>query len=354
DVYKRQAVDIHAGYIAVGSPGSDLAGSENGAVRVFRHNGASWSWSRTFYNETQSSSDADFGFAVAIGDDRLAVGAPGEWNDRGLVHMYERSGSAWSFDSTLAGSDTTDGHRFGEAVAVSGDAVVAGAPKNNPGVFQGGAAYLLQHSGVAWHETKLVSGDIAGGDYLGRAVAIDGMTVFAGAPYHDTAGLANSGAVYVFDVEMPTFTPFVMGDGSGADCPCSNESSPGSGRGCGNSTGDGALLGHVGGASVQTNDLALNASGLPANQPALLFMGTSSAGGAPFGDGLLGINGFLVRLEIRSADAAGNVTWPQVASLSNASNGDYKLYQVWYRDPLGTPCGTPYNLTNGLQVAYQQ
>jgi hypothetical protein len=34
------------------------------------------------------------------------------------------------------------------------------------------------------------------------------------------------------------------------------------------------------------------------------------------------------------------------------STGDTKRYQVWYRDPNGSPCGAQFNLSNGFEIVW--
>jgi hypothetical protein len=32
--------------------------------------------------------------------------------------------------------------------------------------------------------------------------------------------------------------------------------------------------------------------------------------------------------------------------------GDTRRFQVWYRDPVGGPCGSAFNLTQGVEVSF--
>jgi hypothetical protein len=32
--------------------------------------------------------------------------------------------------------------------------------------------------------------------------------------------------------------------------------------------------------------------------------------------------------------------------------GDVRRYPCWYRDPVTSPCGTPFNLTNGYEITW--
>lgn len=148
---------------------------------------------------------------------------------------------------------------------------------------------------------------------------------------------------------------FCHGDGSGSPCPCSNTGSQGDG--CLNSTGSGAGLTMAGTNSSSADDLRLRASGLVPGQTALLFTGTSpvnSGLGNTLGDGLLCIGGSIVRLETRVPNPAGEATWgPGLIGAQGWAPGSTRYFQVWYRDSVGSPCGSGFNLTNGLRVIIQ-
>jgi hypothetical protein len=53
------------------------------------------------------------------------------------------------------------------------------------------------------------------------------------------------------------------------------------------------------------------------------------------------------------ADGAGDVSSTVSISVGgNVSPGDLRRYQWWYRDPLLSPCGAAFNLTNGLELSW--
>jgi len=150
-------------------------------------------------------------------------------------------------------------------------------------------------------------------------------------------------------------TPFCFGDGSGTACPCGN---PGSAAaGCANSMGIGAMLSGLGSPSVAQDDLALRADGMLPGQPGLLFAGLNAIDGGhgiPFGDGLRCVGGSIVRLGVRVADALGTAQWgPGLAGAGGWSGGDLRGFELWYRDPGGSPCGSDFNLSNGVAVLFR-
>ena len=148
---------------------------------------------------------------------------------------------------------------------------------------------------------------------------------------------------------------FCFGDGSGTQCPCGNNGN--TGEGCGNSTfNGGAKLDATGTTSVATDDLTFTSTNLIPSQGALLFVGNNAinnGNGIIFGDGLRCAGGSVIRLGVKMPDGTGTATWgPGLTSKDAWDAGDVKRFQVWYRDPIGVPCGTQFNLTNGIEVGF--
>ena len=172
--------------------------------------------------------------------------------------------------------------------------------------------------------------------------------------------LAGDTEVTAYFVPTGPGDSYCLGDGSAAACPCGNEndhSLRGGLAGCANgSSAGGAGLYAAGSSSVSARDLVLLGEGLPSGQPGLFFQGTSDvAGGAglPFGDGLRCAGTGIVRLEVDFADGTGQVsTSIDVVSRGGVAAGDVRYYQLWYRDPHGSPCGNLHNLSNGYSLSW--
>lgn len=149
---------------------------------------------------------------------------------------------------------------------------------------------------------------------------------------------------------------YCYGDGSGSNCPCSNESGPGSQQGCANSSGNGGAAFALGSSSVSVDDLEISAQHLLPNQPALLFAGEQALNGGDgisFGDGLRCAGGNVVRLQIAVPDGAGVAAYgPGLQPTGGWMAGETRRLQVWYRDPTNSPCGNKFNLTNGIEVTF--
>ena len=185
--------------------GAFLSGAGNqGAAYVFVKPGGGWVTATQTAKLTASDAAVDdhLGQAVAVSADTVVGGAPGANpganNDRGAAYVFVKPVVGWSNGTQTAKLTASDGLVFdnlGSSVAVSSDTVVAGAPFATVGR---GAVYVFVKPGVAWlsgtQTAKLTASDGAADDQLGTSVAVSGDTVAAGA--RGTTGA--QGAAYVF------------------------------------------------------------------------------------------------------------------------------------------------------------
>jgi hypothetical protein len=151
-------------------------------------------------------------------------------------------------------------------------------------------------------------------------------------------------------------TSFCFCDGGGLLPPCCNFGGPG--EGCQNSSGDGARLSVCGTTVPDTLDLF--ASNCPPNKPGVFFEGKDILNGGlgqHFGDGLLCTLVGIVRLKVVFTNALGEAGYgpslgdPTVSSKTGAVPGVTRVYQYWYRDPVG-PCGQLFNTTQAIKILW--
>ena len=207
---KMQASDVAGallgGAIAIDTDtlvvGARKLNSNTGAAYVFTRSGTSWSQQAKLTGSDITTNDL-FGWSVDISGDTIVVGAKdkssGSTTNTGAAYVFTRSGTSWSQQANFVGTDTAAGHYFGQSVQIENDTIVASAAQINSAA---GAVYVFTRSGTSWsQQAKLTASDAAANDYLGyhsgNSIAISGDTVVAGA-YGDDDGGSSSGSAYVF------------------------------------------------------------------------------------------------------------------------------------------------------------
>lgn len=198
-----RAVAIDGDTAVVGAPReAGPNGASAGAVHVYVRNGSEWILQARLVAPDGGGNDR-FGAAVAAEGNVIVVGAP--WaqvetaGGAGAAYMFVRQGSTWSAVARLIAPAGFSGDEFGFAVAVSGDAVLIGAPDAGPqNASQNGLAYVFARQGNSWNvEQTLVAPDAANGSLFGHAVALDDDRALIGA-YAANGNALRSGAAYVF------------------------------------------------------------------------------------------------------------------------------------------------------------
>jgi hypothetical protein len=211
-------VAISSNTILVGARADDTGSAlaDEGSVYMF----ATWS-QRNKLTALDGEADDRFGSSVAISGDTVVVGAPrddiGSNPDQGSAYVFVRIGFFWTRYKLFAG-DGAAGDQFGSSVAISADTVVVGAQLDNS---QQGAAYVFVRSGSTWNQqARLIAGDGAAGDRFGSSVAISADTVVVGAPSDDVSSRVDQGSAYAFVRSGSTWIQqarLTGGDGAAGD-----------------------------------------------------------------------------------------------------------------------------------------
>lgn len=199
-------VSLNGETLVVGTPGADAGGKNNaGAAFVFVRTGTTWKEQARLW-AADAQADDQFGFAVSLSGDVLAVGARGAdlvgRKDAGAAYVFNRRGTSWFAAAKLTASDAAADDSLGVGVAVAGDVVLAGADFADPaGKREAGAAYVFSRVGATYSQAaKLAPSDGQSGDWFGRQVALDstGSVAVISALHGDATGKPDSGCVYVF------------------------------------------------------------------------------------------------------------------------------------------------------------
>jgi hypothetical protein len=207
-----------------------------GAVYVFRRSATMWA-QEAYLKASNAETFDEFGRAVALFDNTLAVGAVGEDSgatglngdqadnsatNAGAVYVFQRTGTTWAQQAYLKASNTGAGDQFGFALALFDDTLAVGAFTESAsttgvngngadnGASNAGAVYLFRRSGGTWPQQAYVKASNTGAnDLFGASVAVSGDTLAVGA-FSEASGATGingnqadngtqrAGAVYLF------------------------------------------------------------------------------------------------------------------------------------------------------------
>ncbi|MGV3596890.1 MAG: T9SS type A sorting domain-containing protein [Bacteroidota bacterium] len=231
-------VAIDGNYAVVGAPGHDRdsAGgnfkSNAGAVWVYERVNGAWGFTKKLtppnIDSARVASD-NFGAAVAVSGNYIAVGANGQdWDSAGgnfkslagAVYIFERRNGVWGYAKKLTPPNTDSARvasdQFGQNIALEGTTLVVGSVGQDYDsiggdlALQAGAAYVFERNNGVWGYVKKITppsntSDSARkvGDGYGNSVSISGNDIIIGASQQDWDSTASSykstaGAAYHF------------------------------------------------------------------------------------------------------------------------------------------------------------
>ena len=162
-------------------------------------------------NDEFGTSVAISGDTVVAGAPLHKVGT----SKQGAAYVFVMPAGGWTSktqNAELTASDGQEPDELGGSVAVSGGTVVAGARKHQVSATDQGAAYVFTEPSGGWSGSQtqaqeLTASDASTLESLGESVAISGNTILAGAPRHLATAAKNptkQGAAYVFEAPLPT------------------------------------------------------------------------------------------------------------------------------------------------------
>ena len=181
------SVAVGNGIIVVGAYGNDDAGSSSGSAYIFDLDGTQLAK----ITASDAAAGDTFGRSVAVGNGRIVVSAYSD-NNRGSAYIFNLAGTQLA---KITASDPAANDyfgQFGSSVAVGSDRIVVGAELSR-GVK--GSAYIFDLDGT--QIAKIIpSADAVYGTTFGNSVAVGSGRIVVGAK-----GGGGSGFVYIFDLD---------------------------------------------------------------------------------------------------------------------------------------------------------
>jgi len=207
-----------ANLVAVGSPYHN-GGYESNYGSVYLYSCVSGSC--TFIKEINGNSGAQFGGALSMSSEFLAIGAPGgvlgDNFNAGYVQVYSLCLTASTcpnhplstYPQTLSGT-IQSGDGYGLAIQTSGGFLIVGSPYGGTGVWEGEAYLYSCTTGSTVPSctlvTSLISEHPAYGGYFGNSVSVSGSTVVIGAP-GEPNGSGGTGNFYIYTCSSSACNP---------------------------------------------------------------------------------------------------------------------------------------------------
>ncbi len=187
------SVSLSGDRLAIGAPGFEGGGTDRGHARVYEWSGSAWTQLGADIDGNGEADYDDFGHSVSLFGDRVAVGAPRNnagGPERGLVRVYEWSGSSWSqLGGDIEGEANDDAS--GSSVSLSSDRLAIGAPYNSGGGHRSGHVRVYEWTHSGWMQLDVDIDGAGGGSRLGSSVSLSGDRVAAGAPWGTSHGLTS-------------------------------------------------------------------------------------------------------------------------------------------------------------------
>jgi Tol biopolymer transport system component len=190
--------------IAVGAYEDDDNGSRSGSIYVYDLDGTN----EVKITASDGAGGDYFGGSVAIGNNKIAVGAYGDNITRGSVYVYDLDGTN---EVKITASDVYFYDRFGWSVAVGNNKIVVGTRLDDDNGTDSGSVYVYDLDGT--NEVKITASDGAANDYFGHSVAVGNNKIAVGA-YRDDG---YSGSVYVYDLDGTNEVKITASDGAAYD-----------------------------------------------------------------------------------------------------------------------------------------
>ncbi|SEM36680.1 FG-GAP repeat-containing protein [Stigmatella aurantiaca] len=139
------SVALNGGTAVLGAPfGSDKAHGP-GSAYVYARGGAGWVQQQKF-TAAENSQGNLFGYSVALSGEQAVATSPGDDADAlngGSVHVFARSGSLWNERQRVSVRASAENDRTGHSVALGEELLVVGSPGEDSTDTDAGAVHIF-------------------------------------------------------------------------------------------------------------------------------------------------------------------------------------------------------------------
>lgn len=182
-------------------------GSQSGTAYLYQYRGKKKGWVLETQVEPYDGNDDDeFGRSVALGPNRLFVGARFALNSddekAGAVYVYKKRGHNWQFETKLTDPDGGEGDQFGRAISFDAKRhryLAIGSRSASDGAGDQGKVIIFQVRGTQWSWLqKIEAYDGTDTDYFGQSVALSGNLLVVGSRDSLNGDNEAAGAAYIY------------------------------------------------------------------------------------------------------------------------------------------------------------
>ena len=200
-------------YAVIGAPGRDDSGADSGAAFVFYATSISQFYEVSTLAPNDPSAGQQFGKTVDLYQDPLLafVGAPGDAHagtDSGAVYVFRYESGSWPQERKLTAPDAEAGDMFGMSLLMREDELLVGAPFEDTAASDGGALYTFGRIAATWiplHQAWDPNASATA--YFGRSITATTDRVAIGSPGDDTEA-EDAGSLSTFEL-LSAYAPIL-------------------------------------------------------------------------------------------------------------------------------------------------
>jgi hypothetical protein len=170
-----------------------------GSVYVFQRSGTAWSYQQELMEQPSGQPNDCFGCALALHGNTAVIGATGASGNLGEAFVYTSSGASWTKQASFLGAATTDFFAFSVALTPDESTAFVGAFGT---ASQKGSVYVFTRAGTVWSQPTppFTATDGHAGDRFGYALGAGSGTAIVG------AYAKGPGAAYIFSGSGATWS----------------------------------------------------------------------------------------------------------------------------------------------------
>ena len=193
-------VDIGDEWAVVGARFDNELGIEAGAAYILWFDGNTWVEHSKLLPSNGAKND-EFGSSVSIFENRVLVGAPGNdagEQEAGAAYVFEYDGNNWIETTLIIATNSGENDLFGGSVSIYNDYAVISSVQDDSIAVNSGAVYVFEYKNDWVENAILKATDAESDDQFGCDVSVSGEYIIVGAKHEDSDG-NNSGAAYIFE-----------------------------------------------------------------------------------------------------------------------------------------------------------